>query len=194
METDPVSREIFFGRGETLSLLEKRFKAFLNGYRHNLGLIGIPHVGKSSILAQFLRSQASGTAISIFIRLQHGDSFSIFSQKWLGGILCGYAEYLKLPAAKTFGSLVNQVRKKLPGLLKKMRRIKKLTKSKRYDESYRELLGLSQVVHEESGRKVLLVIDEFDRLADLPLHDPFTKLGKEIMLQKDTMYIVTSSK
>ena len=194
METDPISKEGFFGRREILDLLEKRFKAFLNGYRHNIGLIGLPHIGKSSILAYFLHSVVAQEAIPIFIRLQEGDSFSVFSQKWLGGILHGYQNFLQLQPAITFGGLVRQMRRRLPRLLKKMRRVKKLVQNRRYNESYQELLNLSQMIHEESGHRILFVIDEFDRLVNLPLDNPFGKLGKEIMLQKNTMFVVSSSK
>ena len=193
METDPVSQEHFFGRQEILSTLKKRFDAFLKGYRHNVALIGNAFTGKSSVLTQFLRQYLSDEAIAILIRLDEADSFRSFSQKWIGGILHGYQRFRKLPAALSPQDLINQTRRSLPVLFKKVRAIKKLVDARQYQESYRAILSLPYVLQQETGKKILLVIDEFDRLENFALKDPFEALGKEIMLQKDTMYIVSSS-
>jgi len=193
METDPVSKDSFFGRRELLSALEKRFQAFQSGYRQNVGMVGRPYTGKSSILAEFLRRREPKRVIPIVMRVEEVDSFKVFSQKWLGGILYGYERFLGLTPARDFQSLVKRMRRRLPLVLKKMRLVRKLAETKQYDESYRELLNLLPVLQEETGKKVLLVLDEFDRLVHLPLSDPYAQLGKEIMVQKDTMFVVTSS-
>ncbi len=193
MEIEPVPQEIFFERKEILNSLEKRFTAFQQGYRQNVGLIGSLHTGKSSIVTQFLKNQTDPFTISILIRFEEADSFQVFCQKWLGGILRSYHRFLKLPAAHDFQSLVQQVRRRIPKVLKQMRMAREFAKIKQYDKSYRELLKLPLLLHQETGHKVLLVLDEFDSLNELPLKDPFAELGKEIMLQTNTMYVVISS-
>ena len=84
MNTDPVLERFFFGREDVLQTLKKRSDAFQKGYRQNIGIVGEPFTGKSSILAQFLRQFSSPNVISILIRVQEVDSFQAFFQKWLG--------------------------------------------------------------------------------------------------------------
>ena len=114
MEAEPVSGGAFFGRQDLLERLNKRFEAFESGYRQNIGLIGQPWFGKSSILAQFLRTHSFKGTIPIFIRIEETDSFQTFSQKWLGSILYAYQRHLALPRSKDYQSLVKQMRRKLP--------------------------------------------------------------------------------
>ncbi len=56
------------------------------------------------------------------------------------------------------------------------------------------ILDLSQMVTQEAGLPCLLVLDEFHRLKSLPaVEDPFGRLGRKIMVQSSTMYVVASS-
>lgn len=194
MEAEPVSGSAFFGRKDLIDRLGKRFQAFESGYRHNIGLIGHPWAGKSSVLAQFLKSHRSKATIPVLIRIDETDSFQTFSQKWLGSILYSYQRFLELAPAKDYQTLVKQMRRRLPQVLKRMRIARRLADSKQFESSYREHIAMISTLAQESGKRVVLLLDEFDRLAELPLSDPFAQLGKEVMVQKDTMFIVTSSK
>ena len=193
METDPVAVQHFFGRGDILELLNKRFDAFEHGYRQNIGLVGEPWTGKSSILTQFLRTHPFKQTIPILVRLEETDSFQTFSQKWLASVLYGYERFLGLHPTGNLKVLIKQMNKRIPRTIKQMRAIRKLTDARQFDSSYREHLNLLSVFREETGKKILLVMDEYHRLIHLPLSDPFAQLGKEIMIQKDTMYVVASS-
>ncbi len=194
MEAEPVLGGAFFGRRDVLERLTKRLRAFESGYRHNVGLIGPAWVGKSSILAQFLKIERSKNTIPIFIRIEETDSFQAFSRKWLGSILYAYQRYLELAPPKDYQTLIKQMKRRLPHVLKRMRTARRLADSGQFDSSYREHLALLATLAQESGKKILLVMDEFDRIANLPLSDPFSQLGKEVMVQKDAMFIVSSSK
>jgi len=193
MEAEPVSGSAFFGRRDLLERLHKRFEAFESGYRHNIGLIGPSWVGKSSILAQFLKLHPSKNTIPVFIRIEETDSFQAFSQKWLGSILYAYQRFLELAPPKDYQTLVKQMRRRLPQVLKRMRFARRLAESRQLDSSYREHLALLSTLSQETGKKVMLIVDEFDRIQHLPLSDPFSQLGKEVMVQKETMFVVTSS-
>ena len=54
MFSDPVAGSEFFAREQILDTLRKRVEAFKNGYRQNVALIGHQHLGKTSVLHQFL--------------------------------------------------------------------------------------------------------------------------------------------
>ena len=41
--------------------------------------------------------------------------------------------------------------------------------------------------------ELYMIRDDFDRLSELGLSDPFADLGKEMMVQKETMFVVSSS-
>ncbi|PIQ86273.1 MAG: hypothetical protein COV74_05255 [Candidatus Omnitrophica bacterium CG11_big_fil_rev_8_21_14_0_20_45_26] len=194
MAPDPITDTSFFGREEILGLLRKRTEAFRKGYRQNIGLIGEPFIGKTSVLIHFLRHFPHDDIIPILIKVNEAESFQVFLQKWLGAILYGYQQFLGMPVVNDYQMLVKQMRRLSPRVVKQMRYARRLAEGQQYDESYRELLNLLQVLKQETNRQILLIIEEFDRLVHLPLSDPFAQMGKEVMVQKDTMYVVTSSK
>ncbi|MBI3333255.1 MAG: winged helix-turn-helix transcriptional regulator, partial [Candidatus Omnitrophica bacterium] len=63
----------------------------------------------------------------------------------------------------------------------------------RPEEVVDQLWDLPALIHQETGLPCLLVLDEFHRLKDLPGADPFQRLGRKIMVQSGTQYLVISS-
>ena len=49
-------------------------------------------------------------------------------------------------------------------------------------------------VKEEIKKSCVVILDEFDNLEYIGVKNPFLSFGKVIMIQKDTMYIVSSSR
>jgi hypothetical protein len=62
------------------------------------------------------------------------------------------------------------------------------------DEAYLGLLGLTSVLRDESQIPCIVILDEFDNLEQVGIKNPYVGFGKMIMVQKDTMYIVSSSR
>lgn len=182
-----------FGREEIFERLEKRLEALKKGYRQNLGLVGPRHIGKTLLLTRFLgEARKDPEIISIYVSLEGAD-FESFSERWLGGLLQGYLITQGIPFPDEFQTLVKISRTFIPKTLDGMREAKKHAFHKRMSLALRELLALTGTLREETGKKILLILDEFQGLGDLEVTDPFGLFGKEMMVQKDTLYLATSS-
>jgi hypothetical protein len=72
--------------------------------------------------------------------------------------------------------------------------VNSLVERQEFDAAYSELLALTSVVKEETSVSCIVILDEFDNLENLGVRNPFLCFGKVIMVQKDTMYVVSSSR
>jgi len=193
METDPVLGDDFFGRGEILQALDKRLDSFLKGYRQNVGIIGPKSSGRSSLVQYFLSTLNDPSLIAVYAEVIP-EPFDYFAQKFMGSLLAAFLNNRQEDTAGEFSGLVSKSRHLIPKTLRKMRAVKKKLAAEDWDPAFRELLTLTQVLGQESGKKVLLVLDNFDRLDDLLLKNPFHAFGNAMMSQTETLYVVTSGR
>lgn len=190
MDTDPVCGEYFYGRKKELETLTKRIKAFEDGYRQNIGLIGSRTVGKSSLLLQFLTTLNS-KCLPLYVEVL-AEPFDYFAQRFMGCMLAAHLKERTGIVPSEFNDLVLENKKYIPKTLRHMGRIKRLLGKESFDEAFKEILALPQTLSNETGKKMILILDNFDSLADLSLKDPFGEFGRAVMVQLDTVYIVTS--
>lgn len=192
-ETDFYSEYPYFNREQIQTVLKKRLKAFLEGYHQNVALIGAPYLGKSHILRKFALEDHGEQILPLYIELQN-EPFEYFAQRFMGVMLYGILKTKGKIVAGDFGTMVAKARHYIPRTLGRMRLIKKLLMRGRLKECYSSLLALPRILSEELGLKILLILDEFDRLTDYGLKDPFKDLGTELMMQKDTLFVISSSR
>ena len=194
MQISSQPGSVFFGRSRISALLEKRLEAFQKGYRQNIGIIGLPFLGKSILSKVFIdRVIGHPEIIPVHYVCQEYDSFERFSERWMGELLISIYRFIHHTEPDSFQILIRSLKKIIPNTITRMKSVKSLTLHHRHQEAYRELLALTGEIHKELGKKFLMVLDEFHRLVDIGLNDPFGNLGKEIMIQKETMFLVTSS-
>ena len=193
--TTPGQTELpsLFGRDEILNRLRQRIEALKKGYRQNVSLVGPPFIGKTCLLRHFLdQLRQDPEIIPIYILLNETD-FDGLLERWLGALLQGFLSWKGIPFPEEFQLLVKTSREYIPKTLERMRGVKKFAFQKKTSLAFRELLNLTATLGEETGKKILLILDEFQHLGSLELADPFGLFGKEMMIQKDTLYLATSS-
>ncbi|HXV18776.1 MAG TPA: hypothetical protein VD883_01730, partial [Candidatus Omnitrophota bacterium] len=66
-------------------------------------------------------------------------------------------------------------------------------KNRRSDEAYSRLFELTSILKSETGLHCIVILDEFHRLGEFGIKNAFSDFGKRIMVQKDTMYVLSSS-
>lgn len=182
-----------FGREEILERLEQRLEALKKGYRQNVSLVGPRFIGKTFLLRRLLEKiRRDPEILPIYISLTATDP-DRFIERWLESILQSFLASQGLCFPEEFQLLVKLSRESIPKTLERMREVKKCTFQKRFALAFRELLSLTATLREETGKKIVLILDEFQRLGELELGDPFGLFGKEMMIQKDTLYLATSS-
>ena len=194
MSAQLQERCLFFERTKIVEVLAKRLEAFQKGYRQNVAVIGNPLSGKTSLLRHFLKTLEGSDLLVFPFSCQESDSFELFSQRWMTELLLGYHRAFQMALPDHLGPMIQSIKGVIPRTLEKMKTVKRWMMKRRYDQAFQELIGLTGVLHEECGRKILVVLDDFDRLGELGLHDPFSDFGKEMMVQKDTMFLIASSR
>ena len=192
MFIEPVFGKKFFGREEILATLQKRVNAIRGGYRQNIALTGPMLAGKSSILRHFLTNIKSSDIVPLYIEMT-GEDYGTFCVRFMASLLYRYLESEKTRAEGDFGVLKKICRRSIPETIRHIDEVCSFLKRKKNDEAYEKLLELPFVFKNETGKNCVVILDEFHNLTNFHLKKPFKTLGKFIMIQKNTMYIVSSS-
>jgi len=158
-----------------------------------VSLVGPRFIGKTSLLVRFLEKvRLDPEIIPLYIPLTLTD-FDDFVERWFGALLRGFLAFKGISFPEEFQPLMKISREYIPKTLERMREVKRHAFQKKTAPAFRELLSLTAILGEETGKKILLMLDEFQSLETLDLADPFGLFGKEMMVQKDTLYLATSS-
>lgn len=191
MLLDPARGNNFFGRGELLELLKKRVDGLRYGYRQNIAIIGPSYYGKTSVIYRFMDSLSFKDVIPVYIEVKpHG--FPNFAEKFISTLLFKYLtniEY-KIEDAKELMPIASE---RMPKTARAIKAIEALIKGGKISQAYSAIFELPAMAHAETSLRPIVILDEFHRIGDFGIDNAFAVLGKYIMLQKDTMYIVTSS-
>jgi hypothetical protein len=192
MFIEPVFGKKFYGREEILATLHKRVNAIKSGYRQNMALAGPMLAGKSSILRHFLKSLRDDEVIPLYVDMSATD-FETFSARFMATLLYQYLSLKGDKAEGTLESLIKNCEKDLPMTVNEVREILRYLGMKKHEEAYESLLDLTSTFRSECGKNCVVILDEFHNLSNFHLKRPFQVFGKFIMVQKNTMYILSSS-
>ena len=193
MFTEPVLGEKFFGRADVLELLNRRASALKEGYRQNVALTGQSLVGKSSIILHFLHTIREEAFIPIYVEVIK-EPFRAFANKFIATMLYNALSKMGQDAGIEMGSLLAKAQEALPKTHLAIKQVNSNLERGAFEDAYANLLGLTSVLKDELGAPCIVILDEFDNLEHLGVKNPFLNFGKVIMVQKDTMYIVSSSR
>ena len=191
MLLDPATGNNFFGRDDILALLKKRADGLRSGYRQNVAIIAPPCYGKTSVIYRFMSTLPFKDTVPVYIEVKR-QGFPAFAEKFITGLLFKYLDFTEYKAGHT-GELVSLAADRMPKTAKAVKAIEALIKTGKNLKAYRALFELPATAYSETGLRPIIILDEFHRISDLGIEDAFAELGKFIMLQKDTMYIVSSS-
>jgi len=192
MFTEPAIGTAFFGRDKILGTLRKRLNALKGGYRQNIALTGQMLSGKSSIIYQFLCTLNDSSIVPVYIEVIE-ESFSSFADKFIATLLYNYLASCNVEAKKDLGFLLKASEGMIPHTVYAIKKVKTELTRRRYNEAYRKLLNLTSTLKKETGKSCVVIFDEFHNLEFFRIRKPYLHFGKIIMIQKDTMYIVSSS-
>ncbi len=193
MFSEPVIGERFFGREDILELLNKRASALKDGYRQNIALTGQSLVGKSSVILHFLRNIREEGIIPVYVEVVK-EPFGSFAEKFIATMLYNALTRMGELVGVDLAEIMLKAQKILPKTSVSIKHIYASMEKGEVDEAYSSLLGLTSVLKEEVDFSCIVILDEFDNLEHLGIKNPFLGFGKVIMVQKDTMYVVSSSR
>lgn len=191
MLLDPATGNNFFGRSDILTLLKKRADGLRFGYRQNVAIIGPSHYGKTSVIYRFIGTLPFKDTVPVYVEVKR-QGFPVFAEKFIAALLFKYLDAVEYKAMDA-GELVSLAADRMPKTAKAVKAIEALIKAGKNLKAYRAIFDLPSTAYSETGLRPIIILDEFHRISDFGIEDAFAELGKFIMLQKDTMYIVTSS-
>ncbi len=173
--------------------LQKRVDDVENGYRQNVGIIGSLGVGKTQLLCEFFQSiSRSSKLLPVYVKAETIDGQQLV-QQWMGAVLSAVMLDRTLNIPKTLTGLLREAEAIIPKTVTAVKHLQRLLRQDKNSLAIKELLMLSGTLARETGKKVVLMIDEFQALEKLPVSDPFLLLGKQMMIDKEVLYVVTSS-
>ena len=173
--------------------LQKRVDDIENGYRQNVGILGTSGVGKTKLLCEFFQTISRNPKfLPIYVKVETLDGRQLI-QQWIGAVLSSVMLDRTLNIPKTMNGLLREAESLIPETVSAAKHLLKILRQEKNALAMRELFMLAGSLARETGKKVVLMFDEFQALEMLPVPDPFLLLGKQMMLDKDVLYVVTSS-
>lgn len=180
------------GRDEILETLNKRVESLKSGYRQNLALTGQKLCGKTSILQNFLSTLNNDLIVPVYIEVIP-EPLESFSKKFIGTMLFNFLKNTEEYIKEDLNFLIFKAEGTIPKTASAIKEVLGLLDKGDLQEAYSNLFNLTSVLKLETGKSCIIILDEFHNLSSLNLKNPFAVFGKRIMVQKDTMYVVTSS-
>lgn len=192
MLLDPATGNNFFGRSDILELLKKRVEGLRCGYRQNVAIIGPQYYGKTSVIYRFMNSISFKDIVPIYVEVKDKE-FPVFAEKFISTFLFKYLTVLGYNVQDT-NELYSTCSVRMPKTAKAAKAIiGTFIKSGREEKAYSALFELSSIACKETSLRQIIILDEFHRIGDFRIPTAFATLGKNVMLQENTMYLVASS-
>ncbi|MDD5018872.1 MAG: ATP-binding protein [Candidatus Omnitrophica bacterium] len=180
-------------RKDILDLLNKRLLDFRDGYRQNVAILGEELIGKTTVLKKFLDGFKEEGIIPVYVEILPLE-YSLFLKRCLNSLLFNYLKGAQLLSSReNLDILVKRTKDLLPQTAAASEIFLKKIDKDRPERLFGELFDILDIFATESQRRVVIVFDEFHHLKKLGYDDICGDLGKRIMLQKNTLFIFSSS-
>ncbi|MFC1645617.1 hypothetical protein ACFL2Y_00340 [Candidatus Omnitrophota bacterium] len=187
-------KEQFIGRDDVIKLINKRLSDLKEGYRQNIAILGNELTGKTWIIKYVFDNFSDPQVIPLYFDLSQ-LTVNIFVQRFFNTLLFSFlkAKGIVLPK-ENLTRLIEESKPYIPNAVSKIQEISSsLTKDKIDTATFRDILSLPEIINQETQQKIVVIFDEFQNIDSLKIRSVFQELGKKIMTQKDTMYLLSSS-
>jgi len=182
----------FFDRQLYLDILEKRLHDLKDGYRRNLAIIGEELVGKTSLIFNFLNKFYDNYIVFIYLEIRP-EPLTLFAKRFIGVLLYNFLINSEIPLKEDLDFLINRASRYIPNTIEKIKTILIDLKKRRKNNIFTDLLSLSEILHEETGKYCVIIFDEFHNLENMEVKNIYAQWSKLLILQKNTLYIIISS-
>lgn len=185
-----------YARPDTINALVRRINSFADGYRQNIAIIGEPYIGKTSLVKTILSSEElkRDQIIPIYLEIKL-EPFEFCAKRFIKSALHQLLQsdpFLTAPHDTVL--LIEDLKRNYPKTAQTCLRVLQDLEKGKLEEAYSFMMDIPATIFEESKKRCVLILDEFHNLANFNLKHSFTILAKKIMIQKDTMCLLISSR
>lgn len=185
-------KDKFFGRVDFLEILNKRVLGLKESYRQNIALIGDELVGKTSILFKFLSTFQDNFIVPVYLEIRP-ESAATFVRRFIGVLLYNFLANSGLPLQEDLAFLIKKSQKYIPRTVERIGSVLNASGKRKSLNLFTDLLSLPESLYQETGKCCVIIFDEFLNLENLDFKNLYRDWSKLLILQKNTMYIITSS-
>ncbi|MFA6357242.1 MAG: hypothetical protein WCY09_01040 [Candidatus Omnitrophota bacterium] len=186
-------KDKFFDRTNYIQILEKRVSSLKEGYRQNIVFIGEENVGKTSIISKFLSGFYDTKIVTVFLEVR-SEPLDVFAKRFIGALLYNFLLNSEVPLKEDLDYLINKSSQLVPKTCEKINFIlNELSKRKKIN-IVTELFSLPESINQETGKFTVIFLDEFHNLENIGVSNLYREWGKLLILQKNTLYAITSSR
>jgi GTPase SAR1 family protein len=185
-------RDKFFDRQIYLDILKKRVTGLKESYRQNIAIIGDELVGKTSIIHNFLHKFYDNHIIMVYLEIRP-ESLNSFIKRFIGILLYNFLANSGIPLQEDLEFLIKKSVKYIPRTLEKIKLILNIAQKRKKTDIFTDLLSLSELINQETGKFCVIIFDEFLNLENLGFINLYRDWSKLLIVQKNTMYIIISS-
>jgi hypothetical protein len=185
-------KDNFFDREHYLEILKKRISDLRLGFRQNIAITGAELVGKTSIIFRLLNKFTNSHIIILYLEIRP-ESLNSFAKRFIGVLLYNFLVNSALPLKEDLDFLIKKAESFIPGTTEKIKSILNGLNGRKRNNIFMELLSLCEVLHQESGKYCVVILDEFHNLENMCPKNLYREWSKLLILQKNTMYIIISS-
>ncbi|MEK6733103.1 MAG: ATP-binding protein [Candidatus Omnitrophota bacterium] len=183
-------------REEILNTLIRRVNSFTDGYRQNIAIFGEPCIGKTRLVKDLFASESlkKDGIIPIYLEIKI-EPFEFCAKRFIKSVL---SQLVKsdplLTSPQDTVLLIEDLTRDYPKTAQVCIRVMQDMERSRPDEAFSFMLDIPSMLCEETKKRCVLILDEFHNLDNFTLKNPFGIIAKKIMIQKDTMYMLISSR
>lgn len=187
-----MSSDRFFDRQGYLEILRKRARGFMEGYRQNIALIGDELVGKTSIIIHFLKNFCDRRMVTVYVDVTH-EHAPLFIRRFIGILLYGFLSESGLSLKEDLDFLFEKARRYIPLTVERAQAVLAASQRRKAACVFSDLLQLTELIHQETGKSCFIVFDEFQNLEEAGFRGLYQDWAKALLTQKHTMYVIISS-
>jgi len=185
-------KEKFFDRKNYIQILQKRISSLKEGYRQNIAIIGEENVGKTSIITKFLANFYDPRIITVFLEIRP-ESLNEFAKRFISALLYNFMMNSGLELKEDLNYLIDKSSKYIPETIEKVKFIlAELSKRKKVN-IITELFSLSELINQETSKFTVFFLDEFHNLESIEVNNLYREWSRLLILQKNTLFVITSS-
>lgn len=185
-------QDIYIERKTYTDIIEKRIRALKDGYRQNLAIIGDEYSGKTTLVSNFINNFYDNRILLVYVE-NRTETLDSFAKRFIGVLLYNFLRNADIPLKEDIDFLIEKSSKYIPKTIEKIRLILTCLEKKKNKIIFTELLSLPEIIHLETKKSCVVILDEFQHLENLGIKNFYKEWANLLILQKNTMYIIISS-